>query len=56
MHIIELHYAYIQEYERGESTEAAIVKDLDKFDMIFQAFEYEQGLLSTGSLAVVYQP
>ena len=27
----------------GQSAEAVIVKDLDKFDMIFQAFEYEQG-------------
>ncbi len=31
-----------QEYEKGESPEALVVKDLDKFDMISQAFEYEQ--------------
>ena len=30
-----------QEYEKGESAEAILVKDLDRFDMIFQAFEYE---------------
>lgn len=32
-----------QEYEEGKSAEAIIVKDLDMFDMIFQAFEYEKG-------------
>lgn len=32
----------IQEYEEGTSPEAIFVKDLDKFDMIFQAFEYER--------------
>lgn len=31
-----------QEYEEGESAEAILVKDLDRFDMIFQAFEYEK--------------
>lgn len=30
------------EYENLSSTEAIIVKDLDKFDMIVQAFEYEK--------------
>ena len=34
----------LQEYEHGTSPEAVVVKDLDKFDMIFQAFEYEQGI------------
>ena len=33
----------IQEYETGQTAEARVVKDLDKFDMIFQAFEYEKG-------------
>ena len=33
-----------QEYEEGASPEAVVVKDLDKFDMMFQAFEYEKGL------------
>jgi putative hydrolase of HD superfamily len=30
------------EYESGTSAEAAIARDLDKYDMVFQAFEYEQ--------------
>jgi putative hydrolase of HD superfamily len=30
------------EYEQGETQEAKLVKDLDKFEMIVQAFEYEQ--------------
>ena len=34
----------MQEYETGQTAEARVVKDLDKFDMIFQAFEYEKGL------------
>ena len=38
-----IQYTYIQEYEEGTSPDAVVVKDLDKFDMIFQAFEYEQG-------------
>lgn len=33
-----------QEYETGTSAEAMVVKDLDKFDMILQAYEYEQGM------------
>ena len=40
----QYYYAHcLQEYEHGTSPEAVVVKDLDKFDMIFQAFEYEQG-------------
>lgn len=30
------------EYENGSTYEALIVKDLDKYEMIKQAFEYEQ--------------
>ncbi|KAI6646574.1 hypothetical protein LOD99_12695 [Oopsacas minuta] len=30
-----------EEYEKGETPESVYVKDLDKFDMIFQAYEYE---------------
>ena len=30
-----------EEYERGETAEARFVKDLDKFDMVLQAAEYE---------------
>jgi putative hydrolase of HD superfamily len=29
------------EYENGITPDAIIVRDLDKFDMIFQAYEYE---------------
>uniref|UniRef100_A0A1D1ZWX0 HD domain-containing protein n=1 Tax=Auxenochlorella protothecoides TaxID=3075 RepID=A0A1D1ZWX0_AUXPR len=32
-----------REYEAGESTEAALVKDFDKLEMILQAQEYEAG-------------
>ena len=31
-----------EEYERGETQESIYVRDLDKFDMIFQAHEYEK--------------
>ncbi|CDI83918.1 HD domain-containing protein, putative [Eimeria acervulina] len=31
-----------EEYERGETPEAMLVKDADKLDMITQAFEYEK--------------
>lgn len=30
------------EYEKGETAEAKFVKDLDRLDMIMQAFEYEK--------------
>ena len=33
---------HVQEYEDGASPEAVVVKDLDAFDMLFQAFEYEK--------------
>lgn len=32
----------MQEYEAQTTKEAQFVKDLDRFDMILQAFEYEQ--------------
>ncbi|CAG9536883.1 unnamed protein product [Cercopithifilaria johnstoni] len=35
-------YSLWQEYEGSETKEAKIVKHLDKFDMIVQAFHYEQ--------------
>ena len=31
-----------QEYEDAQTPEALLVKDLDKFEMIVQALEYEQ--------------
>ena len=37
------HTHVLQEYEEGVTPEAIVVKDLDKFDMIFKAFEYETG-------------
>lgn len=30
------------EYEEGKSNEAKFVKDLDRLDMVLQAFEYEE--------------
>ncbi|RUS12902.1 hypothetical protein BC937DRAFT_86746, partial [Endogone sp. FLAS-F59071] len=39
---IENNYRFINEYENGESKEAIFVKDLDRFEMILQAFEYEK--------------
>ncbi|XP_041361679.1 5'-deoxynucleotidase HDDC2-like [Gigantopelta aegis] len=35
-------YCLWKEYEDQSSAEAAYVKDLDKFEMILQAYEYEQ--------------
>ncbi len=44
MHVHTFHvFFFLQEYEDGKSPEAIVVKDLDKFDMIFQAYEYEKG-------------
>ena len=37
----------MKEYEAGQTAEARVVKDLDKFDMVFQAFEYEKGMMSS---------
>ena len=34
-----------QEYNKRETAEAKLVKDLDRFEMILQAFEYEKGKL-----------
>jgi len=39
-----------EEYEKAETAEAKAVKDLDKFDMILQAFDYEQKENSPGRL------
>jgi len=33
----------LQEYNKRETAEAKIVKDLDRFEMILQAYEYERG-------------
>lgn len=38
-----------QEYEDAATPEALLVKDLDKFEMIVQALEYEKCKLSTQS-------
>lgn len=32
-----------EEYENGLSADAVLVKDIDKFEMILQADDYEQG-------------
>jgi len=38
LQLVLFHY---QEYENQSSAESKFVKDLDRFDMILQAFEYE---------------
>ncbi|CAK85048.1 unnamed protein product (macronuclear) [Paramecium tetraurelia] len=35
-------YSIHKEYENGESIEAEVVRELDKLEMLFQAFDYEQ--------------
>ena len=42
--------ALFQEYEAAATNEAKFVKDLDKFDMILQAYEYEQAGNRPGGL------
>lgn len=32
----------MQEYEEGQTAEAKFVKDLDRLDLVMQAFEYEK--------------
>ena len=46
----KLIFLYFQEYEEQKTLESVFVKDLDKFDMIFQAYEYEQLENKPGSL------
>lgn len=33
---------FFQEYEEGQSAESKFVKDLDRLDLVMQAFEYEK--------------
>lgn len=33
---------FLQEYEENESPESKFVKDLDRLDLVMQAFEYEK--------------
>lgn len=35
-------FFFLQEYEENESPESKFVKDLDRLDMVLQAFEYEK--------------
>lgn len=37
-----LNCGIFQEYEEGKSPEANFVKDLDRLDMVLQAYEYER--------------
>jgi putative hydrolases of HD superfamily len=39
----ELILSCFLEYEQGQTREALVVKDFDKFEMILQADEYERG-------------
>ncbi|KAK8398130.1 hypothetical protein O3P69_003809 [Scylla paramamosain] len=43
-------YDLFMEYEEQKTKEAKVVKDLDKFDMILQAFEYETDQERPGTL------
>ncbi|XP_045131619.1 5'-deoxynucleotidase HDDC2-like isoform X1 [Portunus trituberculatus] len=43
-------YDLFMEYEEQKTKEAKLVKDLDKFDMILQAFEYETDQDRAGTL------
>lgn len=42
MHRLILYFVVLQEYENAESAESRFVKDLDRLDMVMQAFEYEK--------------
>lgn len=42
MHRLILGFVVLQEYENAESAESRFVKDLDRLDMVMQAFEYEK--------------
>ncbi|EDQ86392.1 uncharacterized protein MONBRDRAFT_28373 [Monosiga brevicollis MX1] len=43
-------------YEQGQSPEALLVKDLDRYDMLVQALDYEttEGRLSVGELETFF--
>jgi len=43
-----------EEYNKRETAEAKIVKDLDRFEMILQAFEYEKAEQRPGELEMFY--
>ncbi|XP_066933637.1 5'-deoxynucleotidase HDDC2-like [Clytia hemisphaerica] len=43
-----------EEYNKRETAEAKIVKDLDRFEMILQAFEYEKAEQRPGELEIFY--
>lgn len=45
-----IYFMFFQEYEEQKTKEAKLVKDLDKFDMILQAFEYETDQTRAGTL------
>ncbi|XP_061406588.1 5'-deoxynucleotidase HDDC2 [Lethenteron reissneri] len=47
-------YSLWEEYEYQRSAEAKLVKDLDRFEMIFQAYEYEQTHHRPGELQDFY--
>lgn len=51
-----MHVTSFKEYETGTTPEALLVKDLDAFDMIFQALEYEESeaLPSSSGSALVH--
>lgn len=48
--VVNTNLFIFQEYENQSSGEASFVKDLDRFDMILQAFEYEKSSKNTLNL------
>eukprot|EP00126_Sphaerothecum_destruens_P006381 Sdes_comp19334_c0_seq1m10507 len=48
-------YELWEEYETGKTPEAKYVKDLDKFEMILQAFEYENEEKTPGKLEEFFE-
>lgn len=51
MYFFSIFYVWkFQEYEKQESSEARYVKDLDRVDLLMQAFEYEKRDNNPGNL------
>ncbi|XP_014676665.1 PREDICTED: HD domain-containing protein 2-like [Priapulus caudatus] len=48
-------YTLWEEYEAQETPEARVVKDLDRFDMVMQAYEYERLEDRAGEFQEFYQ-
>lgn len=40
--VFSFYFHFLQEYEEGKTAESKFVKDLDRLDLVMQAFEYEK--------------